>query len=88
MKSDHYPVTTHLQKKPKPPPLDGGGKEPGAEGEAPLLSGRDFPHFPTGEKRTERGGDLLRAENAPNFFFTGKASFLGFREMQKIGGSN
>ncbi len=85
MKSDHYPVTTHLKKKPKPPPLDGGGKEPaGRRGEAPLLFGRDFPTFSHGGKEN---GDLLRAGNAPNFFLRERLVF-GFREMQKIGGSN
>ena len=82
MKSDHYPVTTHLQKKQKTPPLDGGGKEPGAEGGGTVAFWSRFSHiFPRRkrERRSFAGGECTQ------LFITGKASFLGFQEMQKIG---
>ncbi len=72
MKSDHYPVTTHLQKKQKPPPLDGGGKEPGAEGGGTVAFWSRFSHiFPRRkrERRSFAGGECTQ------LFFTGKASF-------------
>ncbi len=85
LKSDHYPVTTHLKKKPKPPPLDGGGKEPGAEGGGTVAFWSRFSHIFPRRKRERRS--FAGAGNAPNFFLRERLVF-GFREMQKIGGSN